>query len=72
MMIIYRVVAKHSRPDTDWETTAVISAVQFAPGKPDSTFGGSKDSNNGRDITIMAVGTNNGIFDRQEKFPSSV
>lgn len=45
MMIMYRIVPKSARPDTDWATAVVPSAIQFAPAIDRHSIGGSIDSN---------------------------
>lgn len=72
MMIIYRIVAKQARPDTDWATAAVMSAMQFAPAMHQSTkVGGSTGSDDGRE-TVMSIRTRSSISATQEMLTSSV
>lgn len=53
MLIIYHIVAKQARPDTDWATAAVMSAMQFAPAIHQSTkVGRSTGSDDGRETVI--------------------
>jgi len=69
-MIIYRIVAKHARPDEDWETDGVMSAVQFAQTAHRRNQGGSFQSEDERD-TVVVIGMGSGVSANREKNASS-
>jgi hypothetical protein len=69
-MIIYRIVAKHARPDADWETDAVMSAVRFTQGIHHGSSGESVQSDDEGD-TVMVRGESSGMSNNHEKFATS-